>query len=182
MSCYVTVLDSYGFYCQGSPTGVLDEGLYVYLGNSQWSGYTLSWFTDRVVGELVEVTALVDEYYSLTELNLSYNSIGPQGGKAIGDAFGRSTTLATLDISGNLSGLKGGKAIGDAMRAWGRDAACDARACIRRACLASLRVADATALGVQSVDMDGIGSNYSANSVSTEKATYKVEAQPGRRR
>ena len=64
--------------------------------------------------------------------------------------------------------------IGDAMRAWGRDAACDARACIRRACLASLRVADATALGVQSVDMDGIGSNYSANSVSTEKATYKA--------
>ena len=64
--------------------------------------------------------------------------------------------------------------IGDAMRAWGRDAAFDARACIRRACLASLRVADATALGVQSVDMDGIGSNYSANSVSTEKATYKA--------
>ena len=64
--------------------------------------------------------------------------------------------------------------IGDAMRAWGRDAAFDARACIRRACLASLRVADATVLGVQSVDMDGIGSNYSANSVSTEKATYKA--------
>tara|TARA_B110000008_G_scaffold131165_1_gene133342 strand:+ start:95 stop:1855 length:1761 start_codon:yes stop_codon:yes gene_type:complete len=35
-------------------------------------------------------------------------------------------------------------------------------------------VADATVLGVQSVDMDGIGSNYSANSVSTEKATYKA--------
>jgi vacuolar protein sorting-associated protein 54 len=62
--------------------------------------------------------------------------------------------------------------IGDAMRAWGRDAASDARACIRRACLASLRVADSTVLGVQSVDMDG--SNYSANSVSTEKATYKA--------
>jgi hypothetical protein len=62
--------------------------------------------------------------------------------------------------------------IGDAMRAWGRDAAFDARACIRRACLASLRAADATVLGVQSVDMDG--SNYSANSISTEKATYKA--------
>jgi vacuolar protein sorting-associated protein 54 len=33
-------------------------------------------------------------------------------------------------------------------------------------------VADSTVLGVQSVDMDG--SNYSANSVSTEKATYKA--------
>ena len=62
--------------------------------------------------------------------------------------------------------------IGDAMRAWGRDAASDARACIRRACLASLRAADAGVLGVQSVDMDG--SNYSANSSTTEKATYKA--------
>ena len=58
------------------------------------------------------------------------------------------------------------------MRAWGRDAASDARACIRRACLASLRAADAGVLGVQSVDMDG--SNYSANSSTTEKATYKA--------
>eukprot|EP00900_Chrysochromulina_parva_P008804 jgi/Chrpa1/17925/Chrysochromulina_OHIO_Genome00007350-RA len=53
---------------------------------------------------------------SLRELNVSYNGIGPQGGKAIGDAFGGSATLTALDIGGNIIGLKGGKAVAEALR------------------------------------------------------------------
>ena len=67
---YVTALDTYGFYMQDGTTAALHTGLYVYVGSSQWSGYDSSWLDNRSVGEYVMVTALVDEYYSLTELNL----------------------------------------------------------------------------------------------------------------
>jgi len=64
---------------------------------------------------ILVVAQAVGSSRSLRELNVSYNSIGPQGGKAIGDAFGRNRRLTTLDIGGNLIGLKGGKAISEAL-------------------------------------------------------------------
>ena len=60
---YVTGVDAYGFYMQDNMASALNEGLYVYA-------YAASFIVNRTVGERVMVTALVDEYYSLTELNL----------------------------------------------------------------------------------------------------------------
>ena len=48
---YVTALDTYGFYMQDSRTSALHEGIYVYLGSSQWSGYTPSFLSTRTIGE-----------------------------------------------------------------------------------------------------------------------------------
>ena len=115
-------------------------------------------------------SASEDEEDDVSPSTQDVEGLGPSE-ESVADVF--DATLPPLRALTRGGAHRTGR-IGDAMRAWGRDAAFDARACIRRACLASLRVADATVLGVQSVDMDGIGSNYSANSVSTEKATYKA--------
>ena len=66
---YVTGIDAYGFYMQDGVASAPNQGIYVYCGSSQSTGYNAS-FIARTVGERVMVTALVDEYYSLTELNL----------------------------------------------------------------------------------------------------------------
>ena len=66
---------------------------------------------------IVIIARAISESRTLRELNVSYNSIGPSGGKCLSDAIGSNATLTSLDISGNLIGLKGGKAICDALEA-----------------------------------------------------------------
>ena len=53
----------------------------------------------------------------LQRLALAYNSIGPMGGAAIGEAFARNRSLTELDLGGNLIGHKGGRAIAQALQA-----------------------------------------------------------------
>ena len=76
---YVSATAYNGFYLQDSPTSALNEGIWVYCGTN---GYG----TDgREVGEQVQVTALVEEYYGLSELNVADTS----------DAYADVTSLST---------------------------------------------------------------------------------------
>ena len=52
---------------------------------------------------------------SLMSLNLMFNKIGPEGGKAIGDAL-KSSSLTDLNLRNNYIGSEGGKAIAEALK------------------------------------------------------------------
>src|SRR5438552_3844693 len=52
---------------------------------------------------------------SLPTFSRSKNSLGENGGVAIGEALKFNSTLTTLDLSGNSLGEKGGVAIGEAL-------------------------------------------------------------------
>ena len=67
---YVTGLDPYGFYMQDGMVAAAHTGIYVYLATEEHASYDPTWMSARVVGERVRVSALVDEYYGLSELNL----------------------------------------------------------------------------------------------------------------
>ena len=64
---YVTGLDTNGFYMQDGMVAAAHTGIYVYLGTDN---LTAAHLPCRTVGEQVVVSALVDEYYGLSELNL----------------------------------------------------------------------------------------------------------------
>lgn len=64
VTAFVSAVDSDGFYMQDSPTADLSQGIFVYTGTD---GYGLD---GREVGEEVQVTSVVYEYYGLTELDL----------------------------------------------------------------------------------------------------------------
>lgn len=51
-----------------------------------------------------------------SHLNLTYNSIGDEGCKAIGDALKTNTTLKSLSLGDNFFGDDGGRAIADALK------------------------------------------------------------------
>ncbi|EGD77003.1 hypothetical protein PTSG_12575 [Salpingoeca rosetta] len=53
---------------------------------------------------------------TLTSLDLYSNNLRPEGGKAIGEALKVNTTLTSLDLDGNDLGPEGGKAIGEALK------------------------------------------------------------------
>jgi len=67
---YITALDTYGFYMQDDVVAAAHTGIYVYLATEEHASYDPTWASARVVGERVLVSALVDEYYGLSELNL----------------------------------------------------------------------------------------------------------------
>ncbi|KAG0074772.1 hypothetical protein BGZ92_003201 [Podila epicladia] len=53
---------------------------------------------------------------SLTTFDLRCNSIGDDGGQALGEALKTNSTLATLNVQDNSIGDKGGKALGEALK------------------------------------------------------------------
>ena len=59
---YVSAVDNNGFYMQDNPTSAPYEGMFVYTTSGG------GWLIGRAVGQLVEVVAVVFEYYDLTEL------------------------------------------------------------------------------------------------------------------
>ena len=52
----------------------------------------------------------------LTKINLRYNKIGVEGGKAIGEALKVNTSLTEIDLYYNNIGDEGAKAIGEALK------------------------------------------------------------------
>ena len=64
VTAYVSAVDSNGFYVQDSPSAGLNQGIFVYTG---YGGYGLD---AREVGEQVQITSLVYEYYGMTELDM----------------------------------------------------------------------------------------------------------------
>eukprot|EP00944_MAST-04C_sp_MAST-4C-sp1_P015636 g15636.t1 len=52
----------------------------------------------------------------LTDIDLSYNNIGDEGGKAIGEALKVNTSLTEIWLNGNNIGVEGAKAIGEALK------------------------------------------------------------------
>lgn len=62
---YVTGVSYDGFYMQDKPTSALYEGVWVYAGSND------PILLNRSAGERVQVTAIVEEYYGLTELSLT---------------------------------------------------------------------------------------------------------------
>ena len=52
----------------------------------------------------------------LTDIDLSYNNIGDEGGKAIGEALKVNTSLSEIDLDSNNIGDEGRKAIREALK------------------------------------------------------------------
>ena len=55
-------------------------------------------------------------FFSLTELNLGWNSIGREGAKAIAEALKVNPVLNNLDLGYNSIGVDGAKAIAEALK------------------------------------------------------------------
>ena len=67
--------------------------------------------------ELQEILSRLEKNdKSLTELDLSFNSIGPEGAKAIADVLKTNTTLTKLYLTDNEIGDEGGKALAEALK------------------------------------------------------------------
>ena len=97
---YVTGLDPYGFYMQDGMVAAAHTGIYVYLATEEHASYDPTWMSARVVGERVRVSALVDEYYGLSELNLRTSTDPTIVSISTGNAL---TPLVTLTLSLNPS-------------------------------------------------------------------------------
>ena len=74
-------------------------------------------FNNTIKRKKTEDIAWILKYTkAVTKLNLSYNNIGYEGGKVIGEALRINTTLTKLNLHYNEIGDKGGKVIGEALR------------------------------------------------------------------
>ena len=94
---YVTGLDTNGFYMQDGMVAAAHTGIYVYLGTD---ALIAAYLSDRTVGEQVVVSALVDEYWGLSELNLRTSTDPTIVSISTGNAL---TPLVTLTLTLNPS-------------------------------------------------------------------------------
>ena len=94
---YVTGLDTNGFYMQDGMVAAAHTGIYVYLGTD---ALKTAYLSNRTVGEQVVVSALVDEYYGLSELNLRTSTDPTIVSISTGNAL---TPLVTLTLTLNPS-------------------------------------------------------------------------------
>ena len=94
---YVTGLDTNGFYMQDGMVAAAHTGIYVYLGTD---ALKTAYLSDRMVGEQVLVSALVDEYHGLSQLNLKSSTDPTIVSISTGNAL---TPLVTLTLTLNPS-------------------------------------------------------------------------------
>ena len=65
--------------------------------------------------EVMELAGALAVNTTLTMLELRYNALGKEGGRAMGEALAVNTTLTQLDLGDNRLGEEGGRAMGEAL-------------------------------------------------------------------